>query len=125
MFPLTGIPATNPGQLHAPAVVVKIDNVDAARPQEGIGQADVVMLAGARLNWLLSHGRAPLWNPNTKIIQVDISPTEIDSNRAVAAPVVGDIKSVFAAFNAAMKPGRVTRQAAWMDEMAKRKQQNV
>jgi len=42
VFPLTGIPATNPGQLHAPAVVVKIDNVDAARPQEGIGQADVV-----------------------------------------------------------------------------------
>ena len=90
-----------------------------------IGNADVVLVAGARLNWLLSHGRAPLWNENTRIIQVDISPTEIDSNRAIAAPVIGDIKSVFAAFNAALKPGQVKRQAAWTDEIGKRKQQNI
>jgi oxalyl-CoA decarboxylase len=84
-----------------------------------------VLLAGARLNWLLSHGRAPLWNPNTKFVQVDISPTEFDSNRAIAAPVVGDIKSVFAAFNTAIKPGRIERQGAWLDEIGKRKQQNI
>ena len=90
-----------------------------------IGNADVVLVAGARLNWLLSHGRAPLWNENTRLIQVDISPTEIDSNRAIAAPVIGDIKSVFAAFNAALKSGQVKRQAAWTDEIGKRKQQNI
>ncbi len=96
----------------------------AAARSYAIGNADVVLLAGARLNWLLSHGRAPLWNANTKFVQIDISPTEMDSNRAIAAPVVGDIKSVFAAFNAALK-GQVKRQAAWMDEIGKRKQQNV
>jgi oxalyl-CoA decarboxylase len=96
----------------------------AAARSYAIGNADVVLLAGARLNWLLSHGRAPLWNANTRFVQVDISPTEFDSNRAIAAPVAGDIKSVFAAFNAALK-GRVTRQAPWMDEIGKRKQQNV
>ncbi len=97
----------------------------AAARSFAIGQADVVMVAGARLNWLLSHGRAPLWSESTRLIQVDISPNEIDSNRAIAAPVVGDIKSVFAAFNAALKPGQVKPQAAWLDEMGKRKQQNV
>jgi oxalyl-CoA decarboxylase len=97
----------------------------AAARSFAIGQADVVMVAGARLNWLLSHGRAPLWSEGTRLIQVDIQATEIDSNRAIAAPVIGDIKSVFAAFNAALKPGQIKRQAAWMDEMAKRKQQNV
>ena len=61
----------------------------------------------------------------TRFVQVDISPTELDSNRAIAAPVVGDVKSVFAAFNAAMKPGQVRPQAAWVDEIGKRKQQNV
>ena len=90
-----------------------------------IGNADVVLVAGARLNWLLSHGRAPLWNENTRLIQVDISPTEIDSNRAIAAPVIGDIKSVFAAFNAALKPEQVKRRAAWIDEIGKRKAQNI
>src|SRR5439155_2613051 len=61
----------------------------------------------------------------TRIVQIDISPTESDSNRAVAAPVIGDIKSVVAAFNAALKPRQIQRQAAWLDEMGKRKQQNV
>lgn len=41
-LPLTGQPPTSARQLHQPAVVVKIDNVDAARPQTGINQADVV-----------------------------------------------------------------------------------
>jgi oxalyl-CoA decarboxylase len=97
----------------------------AAARSYAIGNADVVLLAGARLNWLLSHGRAPLWNAATRFVQVDISPTEFDSNRAIAAPVAGDIKSVFATFNAAMKPGQIRRQAAWMDEMQKRKTQNI
>jgi len=96
----------------------------AAARSYAIGNADVVLLAGARLNWLLSHGRAPLWNANTKFVQIDISATEMDSNRAIAAPVVGDIKSVFAAFNTALK-GQVKRQAPWMDEIGKRRQQNV
>ncbi|HEX4614326.1 MAG TPA: oxalyl-CoA decarboxylase, partial [Stellaceae bacterium] len=97
----------------------------AAARSYAIGNADVVLLAGARLNWLLSHGRPPLWNENTQIVQVDIAPTEFDSNRAIAAPVAADIKSAFAAFNAALKPGQIKRQAAWIDEIGKRKQQNV
>jgi oxalyl-CoA decarboxylase len=97
----------------------------AAARSYAIGNADVVLLAGARLNWLLSHGRAPLWSEKTQFVQIDISPTEFDSNRAIAAPVVGDIKSVFAAFNTAVKPGQINRQAAWTDEIGKRKQQNV
>src|SRR5439155_19316907 len=66
----------------------------AAARSYAIGNADVVLLAGARLNWLLSHGRPPLWSEGTRFIQFDIPPTEFDSNRAIAAPVVGDIKSV-------------------------------
>ena len=97
----------------------------AAARSYAIGNADVVLLAGARLNWLLSHGRPPLWNEATRFVQVDIAPAEIDSNRAIAAPVVGDIKSVFAAFNAALNSGQVKRKAPWMDEIGRRKQQNV
>ncbi len=47
-----------------------------------LAQADVVMLIGARLNWLLAHGKPPQWAPTAKFMQVDISPTEMDSNRA-------------------------------------------
>ncbi len=60
--------------------------------------ADVVMLIGARLNWLLSHGKGKTWGAagTQKFIQVDIEPREMDSNIEIAAPVVGDISSVMA-----------------------------
>jgi oxalyl-CoA decarboxylase len=90
-----------------------------------IGNADVVMVVGARLNWLLSHGRAPLWSEKTRLIQVDIAATEMDSNRAIAAPVVGDIKSVMQALNAAAKPGQVKPSAQWLKDIGERKQKNI
>ncbi len=56
------------------------------------------VLIGARLNWLLSHGKGKTWGATPKkFIQIDISPTEIDSNVAIAAPVIGDIGSCVAA----------------------------
>ena len=97
----------------------------AAARSYAIGQADVVMLVGARLNWLLSHGQGPLWSEGTRLVQIDISPTEMDSNRAIAAPVVGDIKSVISAFNAALKPGKIKPSAAWLKEIGERKQKNI
>ncbi len=97
----------------------------AAARSLAIGQADVVMLVGARLNWLLSHGKGPTWSATTRFVQVDISPTEIDSNRPIAAPVVGDIKSAMSAFVAALKPGQIQPKAAWLDAIAANKQKNT
>jgi oxalyl-CoA decarboxylase len=56
--------------------------------------ADVVMLIGARLNWLLSHGKGKSWGDKPKkFIHIDIEPKEMDSNVEIIAPVVGDIVS--------------------------------
>src|SRR3954470_5179730 len=64
-------------------------------------EADVVVLIGARLNWLLSHGKGKTWGGanahDRKFVQIDISPTEIDSNVPIAAPLIGDIGSCVAA----------------------------
>jgi oxalyl-CoA decarboxylase len=73
-------------------------------------RADVVMLVGARLNWLLGHGDAPQWNPDAKFIQVDIAANEMDSNQPIAAPLVGDIGSVMEALLERAKPGQITVQ---------------
>src|SRR6266567_1362371 len=63
-------------------------------------EADVVVLIGARLNWLLSHGKGKTWGGKSskewggqKYVQIDISPQEADSNVRIDAPVVGDIGS--------------------------------
>jgi oxalyl-CoA decarboxylase len=59
-----------------------------------LAQSDVVMLIGARLNWLLSHGKGKAWGTEPKkFIQVDIEPKEMDSNVEIVAPLVGDIGS--------------------------------
>ncbi|HMJ40663.1 MAG TPA: oxalyl-CoA decarboxylase [Pseudolabrys sp.] len=65
--------------------------------------SDVVMLIGARLNWLLSHGKGKSWgDAPKKFIQIDIEPKEMDSNVEIVAPVVGDIGSCVAALLAGM-----------------------
>ena len=69
-----------------------------------LAESDVVLLVGARLNWLLSHGKGKTWGTpiGKQFIQIDISPTEMDSNVAIAAPLVGDIGSCVAALVAGM-----------------------
>jgi oxalyl-CoA decarboxylase len=90
-----------------------------------LAQADVVMLIGARLNWLLAHGKPPRWSPTARFVQVDISATEIDSNRPIAAPVVGDIGSAMAALLEMLKPGQIEPQTAWIKAIGERKQHNI
>ncbi|MFF8945944.1 oxalyl-CoA decarboxylase [Streptomyces sp. NPDC014864] len=88
-------------------------------------RADVVMLVGARLNWLLGHGDAPQWNPNAQFVQVDIAANEMDSNQPIAAPLVGDIGSVMDALVERSKPGRISAPTQWREELAAKSEQNV
>jgi oxalyl-CoA decarboxylase len=94
-------------------------------------EADVVMLIGARLNWLLSHGKGKTWGGKgakdwggQKFVQVDISPQEADSNVRIDAPVVGDIGSCVAAMLAGLgnwpKP-----PAEWLNAIRERKSKNI
>ncbi|WP_395056457.1 oxalyl-CoA decarboxylase, partial [Polaromonas sp.] len=79
-------------------------------------EADVVLLVGARLNWLLSHGKGKTWGAagTQKFIQVDIEPREMDSNIEIAAPVVGDISSVVAVMLSRIGDGWV-KPTSWAE----------
>ena len=88
--------------------------------------ADVVMLIGARLNWLLSHGKGKTWGAvgAQKFIQVDISPIEMDSNVAIAAPVVGDIGSAVAVMLSRLSADW-PKQTAWSNGVRSKVDENV
>jgi oxalyl-CoA decarboxylase len=95
-------------------------------------EADVVMMIGARLNWLLSHGKGKTWGGATakawggqKFIQIDISPTEADSNVRIDAPVVGDIGSCVAALLAGIGSNWPKPPADWTGAIAERKTKNI
>ncbi|ALG73454.1 oxalyl-CoA decarboxylase [Azospirillum thiophilum] len=88
--------------------------------------ADVVMLVGARLNWLLSHGKGKTWGKpgSKKFIQVDIEPREMDSNVEIHAPLVGDIASVMEVLLKGIEGG-LTPPTDWMATVAAKREQNV
>ncbi|WP_157015630.1 oxalyl-CoA decarboxylase [Mesorhizobium xinjiangense] len=89
-------------------------------------ESDVVMLVGARLNWLLSHGKGKSWGENPKkFIQVDIEPKEMDSNVEIAAPVVGDIGSCISALLDGLGDNWPTPPAEWTDAINAKKEQNI
>ncbi len=97
----------------------------AAARSLALGEADVVVLLGARLNWLLGHGRAPRWSPDARFIQVDVEPNELDSNRPIAAPLVGDLVSVTSQLVSAVRPGRIRIDGDWLQRLEAKKAENV
>ena len=88
--------------------------------------ADVVMLIGARLNWLLSHGKGKTWgDAPKKFIQIDIEPKEMDSNVEIVAPVVGDIGSCVSALLEGMGGNWSAAPADWVNAVNKKRDDNV
>src|SRR5688500_17971981 len=94
-----------------------------------LAEADVVMLVGAALNGLLSHGKGKTWgseNAKTRqFIQIDISPTEMDSNVPIAAPLVGDIGSCVSALVAGLGSNWAKAPADWTQAIGERKDKNM
>ena len=95
-------------------------------------EADVVVLIGARLNWLLSHGKGKTWGGKSskawggqKFVQVDISPTEADSNVRIDAPVIGDIGSCVKAMLAGIDAKWPKPPAEWLNAIGERKSRNI
>jgi len=88
--------------------------------------SDVVMLVGARLNWLLSHGKGKTWGEAPKkFIQIDIEPKEMDSNVEIAAPVVGDIGSCVSALVQGMGGNWSAPPADWPKAVSSKREENV
>jgi len=89
--------------------------------------SDVVLLIGARLNWLLSHGKGKTWGePGSKrFIQIDIEPKEMDSNVEIAAPLVGDIGSCVSALLEGIDADWQAPPADWISAINTRKEANI
>ena len=96
----------------------------AAARSLAIARADAVLLVGARLNWLLGHGESPQWSADAKFIQVDIAASEFDSNRPIAAPLVGDIGSVMSALLDGVCTHQIVASSQWTGELADRRAAN-
>ena len=89
-------------------------------------EADTVVMIGARLNWLLSHGKGKTWGDKPrKFVQIDIEPKEMDSNVEIAAPIVGDIGSCVEALLDGLGNDWNAPSAEWIGAISAKKEANI
>jgi 2-hydroxyacyl-CoA lyase 1 len=90
-------------------------------------QADVVFLMGARLNWILHFGAPPRFNPNVRIIQLDINPEEIGTNVPTEVALVGDGKAITAQLTARLRqqPWEYPGETTWWNSLRSKVDENA
>lgn len=89
-------------------------------------KADVVLLLGARLNWILHFGRPPRYSDDVKVIQVDICPEELHNSVKAAVGIQSDIKPAVAQILDQLKKKRFVfdRNSEWWNALRKKCQEN-
>uniref|UniRef100_A0A5B6Z8P5 2-hydroxyacyl-CoA lyase n=1 Tax=Davidia involucrata TaxID=16924 RepID=A0A5B6Z8P5_DAVIN len=91
-----------------------------------IGKSDVVLVVGARLNWLLHFGEPPKWSKDVKFILVDISKEEIELRKPCLG-LVGDATLVLEMINKEIKddPFCLGKSHPWVEAISKKAKENV
>ncbi|MGH1492282.1 MAG: oxalyl-CoA decarboxylase [Acidimicrobiales bacterium] len=96
-------------------------SVGAAR-SHALQEADVILLAGARLNWIMHFGHKPRFNPNVKILQLDSHPEQIGHNVPAEVALVGDGRAIMGQFNAELAddPWSYEADTPWRQSIAEK-----
>lgn len=63
----------------------------ASARSRALAEADVILLLGARLNWILHFGKPPRFRDNVKVLQVDIHMEELHNSKKAHVAIVGDV----------------------------------
>lgn len=101
------------------------NNASAARSLV-LREADVVLLLGARLNWILHFGMPPRFNRKVQIIQVETDQHEFHTNRKSACTIFGDIGRVVEELKCLnSKEGWKYENADWWGKINKKKEVNA
>jgi acetolactate synthase-1/2/3 large subunit len=61
---------------------------------KAFAEADVLLVVGTRFNYVVQFGSAPRFAADSKVIHVDIDPTELNHNRTADVPIAGDARAV-------------------------------
>jgi acetolactate synthase-1/2/3 large subunit len=90
----------------------------AATAAAGLGEADVVLVLGARLGLFTGGRGARLLPPRALVIQVDVAPEEIGRNRDVELAIAADVRETLRAFDAAAAARSWPERGAWQRAIA-------
>jgi thiamine pyrophosphate-dependent acetolactate synthase large subunit-like protein len=84
-------------------------------------EADLIIVVGTRMNYIISHAAPPRFNPSATIARIDIDGDEIaTAPRKIDIGIVGDCKMVLGQIIRALNGGDRDRYAPWRDKLAQR-----
>ena len=111
----TGLPWLST-PMGAGVVPADAPNNAAAARTHVLRNADLVVLLGARLNWILHFGLPPRFKEGVRIIQLDIEAEEIGTNVPTEVALVGDGKAVMGQVNSYLdeNPWRFEDNSEWI-----------
>ncbi|RZC32214.1 2-hydroxyacyl-CoA lyase 1, partial [Asbolus verrucosus] len=108
--------------------VVPDDSPNSIQPARSLAlqRADVVLLLGARLNWILHFGRPPRYSPDVKIIQVDVCAEELNNSVKAAVAIQSDIKPAVQQLTAGLRRRNYVfgKQNDWWVDLTKKSDDN-
>ncbi len=98
----------------------------ASARSDALGQADLVLLIGARLNWILHFGLPPRFSETVRVVQIDIEPEEIGTNVPCEVGLVGDAGAVVDQLNQALEknPWRFDEKSPWRQALRAKADEN-
>lgn len=101
-------------------------SVGAAR-SFALQNADVILLIGARLNWIMHFGQPPRFDPKVRVIQMDVAAEEIGTNVPTEVALVGDAKAVTQQLNDALRasPWQYPAETTWRTGIANKAGENT
>ena len=87
--------------------------------------ADIVLVLGARLNWILHFGEEPKWSPTVKFIQIDISAEEIGKTlRSAEYGIVGDVSAITSQISDALQGWQFDDSSLYAEALRASKEKN-
>ncbi|MEH7235025.1 thiamine pyrophosphate-binding protein [Bacillus sp. JJ1562] len=91
-----------------------------------MANADVVIILGARLNFILGYGLEPRFSKDSIFVQVDTDPTEIARTRPIDVPVFSDVRKFVMELDTALQDGPDVSQqfTSWVQKLQTKDQSN-
>lgn len=93
--------------------------------KDALTNADLVFVIGTPFDFRLNYGNEPTFSAHSKIVQVDIDPTEVGRNRVVDVGIIGDSFSALEAFAAAAPAAKRDTYLSTLRESEKKKSAGI
>ena len=89
--------------------------------------ADLIVLVGARLNWMLHFGLPPRFREDVRVIQLDFNPEEIGVNVATEVALIGDAKLTLGQMIDVLDrdPWQFPQDSEWLNEVGVKVRENL